>query len=183
MLDLGSGRGAVTIALAESSGIEVEIVAGDVSEEMLSRLRAVGLPRVDVKYIDATTIDEPDSSFDVVICAFVLHFLAGRAQALAEVARVLRPGGVLAMSVPGGLGMQERVVGKVQLGRRPLSRQGQPAGPSCRAGDLLGRTGRGGWASRGAKRNRTQCSTAHWPTSSTGVATGPFPSRPLRRPR
>ncbi len=106
VLDLGSGRGAVSIALAEASGIDVEIVAGDVSEQMLSRLRALGLPRVDVKYMDATAIDEPDSSFDLVFCAFVLHFLAGRAQALAEVARVLRAGGALAMSVPGP-GMQE----------------------------------------------------------------------------
>lgn len=106
VLDLGSGRGAVSIALAEASGIELEIVAGDVSEQMLSRLRALGLPRVDVKYMDATAIDEPDNSFDLVFCAFVLHFLAGRAQALAEVARVLRAGGVLAMSVPGP-GMQE----------------------------------------------------------------------------
>lgn len=106
VLDLGCGRGAVSIALAEASGIDVEIVAGDVSEQMLSRLRALRLPRVDVKYMDATAVDEPDSSFDLVFCAFVLHFLAGRAQALAEVARVLRAGGVLAMSVPGP-GMQE----------------------------------------------------------------------------
>jgi len=106
VLDLGSGRGAVSLALAEASGIDLEIVAGDVSEEMLSRLRALGLPRVDVKYIDATAIDEPDRSFDVVFCAFVLHFLEGRAQVLAEAARVLRAGGVFAMSVPGP-GMQE----------------------------------------------------------------------------
>jgi ubiquinone/menaquinone biosynthesis C-methylase UbiE len=112
VLDLGSGRGAVSIALAESYGIEVEIVAGDVSEEMLSRLRALRLPGVDVKYIDATAIDEPDGSFDVVFCAFVLHFLAGRAQALAEVARVLRAGGVWNAG---------RVVGEVQLNRRRLS--------------------------------------------------------------
>ncbi len=101
VLDLGSGRGAVSIALAEASGMEVEIVAGDVSAQMLSRLRTLRLPRVEVKYIDATSIDEPDGSFDLVFCAFLLHFLTGRAQALAEVARVLRPGGVLAMSVPG----------------------------------------------------------------------------------
>jgi ubiquinone/menaquinone biosynthesis C-methylase UbiE len=106
VLDLGSGRGAVSLALAETAGMDLEIVAGDVSEQMLSRLRALRLPGVDVKYMDATAIDEPDSSFDLVFCAFVLHFLAGRAQALTEVARVLRTGGALAMSVPGP-GMQE----------------------------------------------------------------------------
>lgn len=106
VLDLGAGRGAVSNALAKTFGTDVEIVAGDVSEQMLSRLRALSLPSVEVKYADATAIDEPDSSFDIVFCAFLLHFLAGRAQALGEVARVLRPGGFLAMSVPGP-GMQQ----------------------------------------------------------------------------
>jgi ubiquinone/menaquinone biosynthesis C-methylase UbiE len=58
--------------------------------------------------LDATAIDELDGSFDAVFSAFVLHFLAGRVQALAEVARVLRPGGTFEMSVPGP-GSENRV--------------------------------------------------------------------------
>jgi len=101
VLDLGAGRGAVTNALSRSMGPEANIVAGDVSTEMLSQLRALDLAGVTVKYLDATAIDEPDGSFDVVFSAFVLHFLVERARALDEVARVLRPMGTFAMSVPG----------------------------------------------------------------------------------
>jgi SAM-dependent methyltransferase len=101
VLDLGAGRGAVTSALSRWMGPAADIVAGDVSTEMLSLLRALELPGVAVKYVDATAIDEPDGSFDLVCSAFVLHFLADRARALTEVARVLRPTGTFVMSVPG----------------------------------------------------------------------------------
>ncbi len=101
VLDLGAGRGAVTSALSQWMGPAADIVAGDVSTEMLSRLRSRQLLGVTVKYLDATAIDEPDGSFDVVFSAFVLHFLADKARALTEVARVLRPTGTFVMSVPG----------------------------------------------------------------------------------
>jgi trans-aconitate methyltransferase len=101
ILDLGAGRGAVTRAICRRLGPAADVVAGDVSTEMLAHLRAARLCHVIVKYLDATAIDEPDDAFDTVFSAFVLHFLAARAEALGEVARVLRPGGTFAMSVPG----------------------------------------------------------------------------------
>lgn len=107
ILDLGAGRGAVTFAICRSLGTAADVVAGDVSTEMLAHLRAARLSHVAVKYLDATAIDEPDDAFDAVFSAFVLHFLAARAKALGEVARVLRPGGTFAMSIPGS----ERVDG------------------------------------------------------------------------
>ncbi len=100
VLDLGTGRGAVTLAICRRLGADADVVAGDVSTEMLAQLRAARLSHVDVKYLDATAIDEPDDAFDVVFSAFVLHFLAARAEVLGEVARVLRTGGIFAMSVP-----------------------------------------------------------------------------------
>jgi SAM-dependent methyltransferase len=120
VLDLGSGRGAVGIALAEAVGMDVEIVAGDVSEQMLSRLHALRLPRVDVKYIDATAIDEPDGSFDLVFCAFFAS-LPGRERTGAG------GGGTRATSKwsLGNVGPRAwhagRVVGAVQLDRRRVS--------------------------------------------------------------
>lgn len=101
ILDLGAGRGAVTIAVSQTLGSACDLVAGDVSEQMLGRLRSMNLPGVEVKYLDATALVEADSSFDLVFSAFVLHFLSARAAALAEIARVLRPDGRFAMSVPG----------------------------------------------------------------------------------
>jgi len=101
VLDLGAGRGAVTTALSRWMGPAADIVAGDVSTGMLSQLRALELPGVTVRYLDATAMDEPRRSFDVVFSAFVLHFLADRARAITEVAKVLRPRGTFVMSVPG----------------------------------------------------------------------------------
>lgn len=101
VLDLGAGRGAVTGALSRRMGAAADIVAGDVSTEMRLRLRSLNLPGVTVKSLDATAIDEPDGSFDLVFSAFVLHFLADRDRALQEAARVLRPAGAFVMSVPG----------------------------------------------------------------------------------
>lgn len=101
ILDLGAGRGAVTRAVCRRLGPGADVVAGDVSTEMLAHLRAARLSHVVVKYLDATAIDEPADAFDAVFSAFVLHFLAARAEALGEIARVLRPGGTFGMSVPG----------------------------------------------------------------------------------
>jgi ubiquinone/menaquinone biosynthesis C-methylase UbiE len=101
ILDLGAGRGAITLAVCRRLGPATDVVAGDVSTEMLAHLRAVRLSHVHVRFLDATAIDEPDDAFDTIFSAFVLHFLAARARALGEVARVLRAGGTFAMSVPG----------------------------------------------------------------------------------
>jgi SAM-dependent methyltransferase len=52
---------------------------------------------------DATAMPFPDASFDRVIAAEVLEHIPADQQALAEITRVLRPGGVLAVTVPAWL--------------------------------------------------------------------------------
>ncbi|WP_232666783.1 class I SAM-dependent methyltransferase [Pseudonocardia sp. TRM90224] len=97
VLDLGAGRGAITRAVAER-GIE-RVVAGDISPEMVERLAV--LPGVDGRLLDAQALDLPDGAFDVVFAGFVFSILPQPELAASEVARVLRPGGTLALSVPG----------------------------------------------------------------------------------
>jgi ubiquinone/menaquinone biosynthesis C-methylase UbiE len=94
VLDLGSGTGRYTPALAEEFGGPV------VGVEPSERMRAVAETdaRHDgVTYLpgSATQIPLPDNDRDLVLMFLVLHHVADKPAAAAEIARVLRPGGRL----------------------------------------------------------------------------------------
>jgi ubiquinone/menaquinone biosynthesis C-methylase UbiE len=96
LLDLGTGTGRVL----EMFGPEIERGLGiDLSHDMLaiarSRLDHAGLKNCSVRQGDIFDLAVPRGSFDVVIVHQVLHFLDDGARAIAEAARVLRPGGRL----------------------------------------------------------------------------------------
>ncbi len=76
------------------------MVAGDVSPAMLAALRRT-VPEATARLLDAHDLDLPDASFDLACGGFLVHFLPDADAALAEVARVLRPGGAFVFSVPG----------------------------------------------------------------------------------
>jgi SAM-dependent methyltransferase len=101
VLDIGAGRGAITKALVEARGSAGEIVAGDISPKMLEQLSALQLPGVQTRLLDANALDLPDASFDMVFAGFVLSSIPDPAPAIAELTRVLRPGGALVVSAPG----------------------------------------------------------------------------------
>jgi SAM-dependent methyltransferase len=62
--------------------------------EIIRQLGLATLPRFDVRQMDATRLEFPDESFDVVYSLEVFSFVPDADRALAETARVLRPGGV-----------------------------------------------------------------------------------------
>jgi SAM-dependent methyltransferase len=95
VLNVGAGQGSFT-RLLEARGFEV--VSTDVTEPALAVLRT----RVqgDVVRADMTALAFADASFDAVVAGEVLEHIEDDRQAVAEAARVLRPGGVLAVSVP-----------------------------------------------------------------------------------
>lgn len=98
LLDLGAGRGAVTgPALARGA----QVTAIDAAHGMVDRL-AADYPEAHVLQMDANHLAFPDTSFDVVVAAFVLHLVDNAAQVAAEVLRVLAPGGLVAIAIPGG---------------------------------------------------------------------------------
>jgi O-methyltransferase/aklanonic acid methyltransferase len=103
LLDIACGRGAVLIAAA-ARGIG-QLTGIDVSPTMIdlarADLRAAGVIDVDLRVMDAEHLDFPDARFDVLTAAFALFFLPDPARAAAEFWRVLRPGGVLAVSTWG----------------------------------------------------------------------------------
>jgi SAM-dependent methyltransferase len=104
LLDIGAGRGAVA-GPAVARGCTVTAV--DAAPGMVARLRQ-DFPRITASEMDAHRFTFADGSFDFVTAGFVLDLLADPAAALSEMWRVLRPGGVVAVSVPGPLPHRER---------------------------------------------------------------------------
>ena len=98
VLDLACGVGRVTVPLARQGSM---VTAADNSEEMLRRcqmnvIRARLSRRVRWEKLNATALPYPDGSFDIVICLGLLEHLppAHQKKAVAEIARVTKPGGV-----------------------------------------------------------------------------------------
>lgn len=104
LLDVGAGRGAIVRAALARGCV---VTAVDAAPGMVARLRA-DFPTMTVSRMDAHRFDFPDACFDVVTAGFVIDLLSDPAAALAEVRRVLRPGGVFALSIPGTLPHRRR---------------------------------------------------------------------------
>ncbi|WP_432840549.1 methyltransferase domain-containing protein [Dactylosporangium sp. CA-092794] len=94
ILEAGAGTGEAARLLAARLGGTGEVVALDHSETALSaaRQRHDG-SLVVYRHGDVTALDFPDGHFDAVRCERVLHSLADPDAAVAELARVTRPGG------------------------------------------------------------------------------------------
>lgn len=86
VLDVGGGTGRVARALTQDA------VVVDASAPMLAKARDDGLP---VVRGDAGDLPFPDESVDAIAIADALHHFPDVEAALADCARVLRPGGVL----------------------------------------------------------------------------------------
>ncbi|MBZ5739097.1 class I SAM-dependent methyltransferase [Nocardioides mangrovi] len=92
VLEIGAGTGKLTDALV-AAGHDVH--ATDPDDEMLARLR-LRLPDVRTSTAAAEELPVPDASYDVVIGAQCFHWF-DHERALPEIARVLKPGGHLAL--------------------------------------------------------------------------------------
>ena len=109
VLDLGCGfgrhafeaarRGAHVVAL-DAGRDEVEGVAATFAAMLeAGELRTSDLHTACVQG-DALHLPFPDATFDRVICSEVLEHIPGDLEAMSELARVLRPGGTMAITVP-----------------------------------------------------------------------------------
>ena len=92
--DLGCGTGHVSAALAP---FVARVVAVDASPQMLqaARARVGAADNVDLRRGDLESLPIDDARLDVATLMLVLHYVPDPAVALAEVARVLKPGGRL----------------------------------------------------------------------------------------
>jgi SAM-dependent methyltransferase len=100
LLDIGCGVGDVAIALAKDVAPSGSVIAIDASEAMLGvgRQRAAeAAVSVDFRIGDAASLSLPDGSVDACRCERALQWVPNADQALAEMLRVLRPGGRLSV--------------------------------------------------------------------------------------
>lgn len=106
VLDAGCGPGRVTIPLARRVGASGEVVALDVQERMLDRVRrnATRHGVTNIRTIrgrltsDTPVLQEHRDAFDCVLLVFVLGEISDRLGALRSLYAVVKPGGMLSIS-------------------------------------------------------------------------------------
>jgi len=105
VLEIGIGTGRIALPLAPHVR---EVVGIDLSRPMLDRLRAKRTTEpVDVMVGDAAQLPFLSGSFDAVVAVHVFHLIANWQGAVNEVARVLRPDGVLILGWNNNTNRQE----------------------------------------------------------------------------
>jgi len=138
VLEVGCGTGVVAGELARLSAARV--VGLDIDATMLAFARQQG---GGVTYVqgDAHALPFPDRSFDVVVCHYLLLWLADSVRAVREMARVVRPAGrILACAEPDYGGRVDHPPEMVSLGRlqaQALRQQGADPELGRRLGELF----------------------------------------------
>jgi SAM-dependent methyltransferase len=97
VLDVGSGPGALTTELVRRVGA-ARVAAVDPSPPFVAALTD-RLPEVDVRTATAEHLPHDDDAFDAALAQLVVHFMSDPVAGLREMARVTRPGGVVAACV------------------------------------------------------------------------------------
>jgi ubiquinone/menaquinone biosynthesis C-methylase UbiE len=105
VIETASGSGMVTQRLANAIGPEGRVIATDLSQgmidDLLNRMDACKVGNVTASRMPAEKLDQPDNAFDSAICALGLMYTPDPAKAVAEMARVVAPGGTVAALVWG----------------------------------------------------------------------------------
>src|SRR6516164_2834703 len=105
VLDLCCGAGASALPAAHAVGAGGQVLGIDLAAPLLELARAraagEGLANIEFRHGDATRTQLPDGSFDAVVCVFGVFFVRDMAAFTAEMWRLVRPGGVLAITTWG----------------------------------------------------------------------------------
>ncbi|KAF9091483.1 argonaute 1 [Mortierella sp. AM989] len=100
ILDVGCGPGSITIDLAElvpdGSVIGIEYTSDPLSKALALAIER-GIMNVEFRVGDIHKLDFPDNTFDVVHVHQVLQHIADPVQAMREMRRVTKPGGIVAV--------------------------------------------------------------------------------------
>jgi ubiquinone/menaquinone biosynthesis C-methylase UbiE len=105
VLDVACGTGASTLPAAEAVGSDGYVVAVDLAENMLqlgrAKASARGLSNVEFRLGDMTALGYPDRHFDAVVCVFGIFFAPDMQALVAELWRMVKPSGTLAITTWG----------------------------------------------------------------------------------
>ncbi len=105
VLDVACGTGIVARTVADRVGDTGRVTGVDLNVGMLAVARRIR-PDLDWRQGDAAALPFEDGTFDTVLCQMAMMFFPDRAGALREMARVARPGGIVALAVPAALEAQ-----------------------------------------------------------------------------
>jgi ubiquinone/menaquinone biosynthesis C-methylase UbiE len=105
VLDVACGSGAAALPAAEAAGSDGQVVAVDLAENMLqlgrAKASARGLNNIEFRLGDMTALGYPDGHFDAVICVFGVFFVPDMKALVAELWRMVKPFGKLAITTWG----------------------------------------------------------------------------------
>ena len=110
VLEAGCGSGLLWTQVPKHAGENLRVTLTDISQGMVQT--ALNVARTTVRHVEGMTSDVhdlpfEDDSFDLVIANHMLYHTPNPAVAIEELARVLRPGGVLVASTNGPRHLQE----------------------------------------------------------------------------
>lgn len=93
VLDCATGTGDLAIAFRKKVGDEGNVVGTDFVPEMIKLARGKAPPDIYFEVADVTNLPYDDASFDVASISFGIRNVADPRKGIAEMARVVRPGG------------------------------------------------------------------------------------------
>lgn len=94
VIDIGSGPGFLCEAMAERVGPEGAVLGIDISDDLIALCEARNPPpHLSYAKEDALALSAADASFDVAVSTQVAEYIPDTAKLLAEIYRVVRPGG------------------------------------------------------------------------------------------
>src|SRR3569833_1434882 len=95
--DIGCGTGQLSFQIAKSCEPK-HLVGIDTSADFIAHA-AKYVPTAEFRQSDAASIDIPSKGFDYAVSGLLLNFASDKAKVLSEMARIVRPGGMVALYV------------------------------------------------------------------------------------